>query len=170
MPVDRTHAQRALTHSQRNVAAAPGLTAAPPARQDVDSFRARLDDHYVLMTNASAGTYYVGVYNNDNYIKARAASRPNPPGRSGLVSRRRARAAALQLCSAPRLPAPLCLLTFYLTDISSHRLWRSALCSAALPPRHGSGRGERQRSAAAGARAAGRPPPLRIGRRARAEV
>ena len=40
-------------------------------KQDMVSFRARLDDHHVLLTNQSAGAYYVGVYNNDNYMKAR---------------------------------------------------------------------------------------------------
>ena len=39
--------------------------------QDMVSFRARLDDHHVLLTNQSAGAYYVGVYNNDNYMKVR---------------------------------------------------------------------------------------------------
>jgi hypothetical protein len=106
MPVDRTHAQRALTHSQLNVAAAPGLTAAPPVRQDVDSFRARLDDHYVLMTNASAGTYYVGVYNNDNYIKARARRGPTRRGRvallaGGVLGQPRCSCAALCACQPP---------------------------------------------------------------------
>ncbi|KAK9834335.1 hypothetical protein WJX81_008044 [Elliptochloris bilobata] len=49
-----------------------------PAYQDFDafadvaSFRARLDDHHVLLTNQSAGTYYIGVYNNDNYMKEAA--------------------------------------------------------------------------------------------------
>ncbi len=73
----------------------------------MDSFRARLDDHYVLMTNLSAGTYYVGVYNNDNYIKARAAPRPSCRGRAALpadgvlVRPRRS-------CAAPRACQPPC--------------------------------------------------------------
>lgn len=39
--------------------------------QDMVSFRARLDDHHLLLTNQSAGAYYLGVYNNDNYMKVR---------------------------------------------------------------------------------------------------
>lgn len=45
-----------------------------PGRQDVDSFRARLDTHFMLLTNQSAGTYYIGVYNTDNYMKVGACA------------------------------------------------------------------------------------------------
>ena len=41
--------------------------------QDVDSFRARLDDHHILLTNQTAGVYYIGVYNNDNFMKVSSA-------------------------------------------------------------------------------------------------
>lgn len=43
--------------------------------QDVDSFRARLDDHHILLTNQTAGVYYIGVYNNDNFMKVSIAVR-----------------------------------------------------------------------------------------------
>lgn len=36
---------------------------------DMASFQERLDYHYILNTNADAGLYYIGVYNNDAYFK-----------------------------------------------------------------------------------------------------
>jgi hypothetical protein len=36
---------------------------------DVNSFRSRLDHHHIELTNADSGLYYVGVFNNNQYLK-----------------------------------------------------------------------------------------------------
>jgi len=79
------------------------------------------------------------------------------PGPSGLAGRRRARAAAPQLCGSARLPAPLCLLTLYLTEVilSSSVAVCALQCCTASQARHRPGR-EAARPAAAGAPAARR--------------
>ena len=36
---------------------------------DVNAFRSRLDDHHIEIQNAVSGLYYVGVFNNNQYLK-----------------------------------------------------------------------------------------------------